>query len=76
MFKSPIVDLPFQAPGCKKSALGLLRCPCWKLCWPLAALQSVRLRELHLQVLVDLLSLGGKAQADQSTQQEGSESHY
>ena len=42
-----------------------------------AALQSFWLRDLHLQVLLDLLglSLGGKAQADQNTQHEGGEPH-
>lgn len=71
MFKNPIVYPPFQARVVDICAL----CPCrmetarpWQSFW---------LRELHLQVLIDLLSLslGGKAQVDHNTQHEGGEPH-
>lgn len=73
VFKNPTVYPPFQAPGCIYA--GVCAVPMLDgNCSPLAILW---LRELHLQVLIDLLSLslGGKAQADQNTQHEGGEPH-
>lgn len=71
MFKNPIVYPPFQAPGCRY--LCAVPMPDGN-CSPLAVILA---QGLHLQVLIDLLSLslGGKAQADQNTQHEGGEPH-